>query len=165
MAERKQNHAQQKSIRADAPEESMIQQQCTELAALATELNTASSSLNNTIAEINRQPAALNIGLEVWVGTYNSNAYEVGYAKIDSGWGLATRNVFEPSDDDDAGESNAQNIGYSEAASLMLAPRSIRIDALNNLDQIINSLKTEAKSSINTIRNAKKIAAALTVAA
>lgn len=144
-----------------------MQQQYAELAAQAKELNNESDNINDIITEINKQLAALNIGLEVWVDPWNDNTYQVGYTKLDSGWGLATRDVFEPepSDADDAGESNAQKIEYGEAVSLLSASRSTRIVGLYNLDRIISDLKDQAKCNIDTIHKAKKIAAELAVTA
>jgi uncharacterized coiled-coil DUF342 family protein len=141
-----------------------MQQQYAELAAQAKELNNESDNINDIITQTNKQLAELNIGLEVWVGPWGNKAYQAGYARLDSGWGLATRDVFKSSKDDDD-EDDGQKTEYSEAVSLLSAPRSIRIDALDDLERIIEALKTKAKNSIDTIHEAKKIVAELTAAA
>ena len=139
-----------------------------ELSSLAKQLNDESSDLNSTIAQINHKLAAFNLGIEVWRGPWDGVPLQFGFAKVEDGkvsaWELATRSCVpvrkaDDEDGDPVWEPQSDNIG--DAESLLRGSRNVRVEGLGQLPAILAELKYEANLKIETIRNAKNIAAEL----
>jgi hypothetical protein len=145
----------------------MTTQSFDELTSLAKQLNEESSDLNATIMQINQKLAAMNLGMESWFGPWEDEPFQIGFAKVEDGkaatWELATRPCTPILKTDDFGieDWEAEPGSSGQAESLLRASRNIRVDGLSLLPQILSDLERAAKNKIDTIRNAKKIAADL----
>lgn len=142
-----------------------------ELASIAETLNQESNEINSTIASLNKELAALNLGIEVWCGPWDEDPIQIGFAKVEDGktssWELATRTCVPIIKKSDFGyeEWEAKPGSAGEAQPLIRASRNVRIDGLQVVSQIISALKAAALGKVDAIRNAKKIAADLAVKA
>ena len=130
----------------------MASQAISELAPLAQALNEESNSINATIAALNKQLAALKLGLEVWTKAPDGNEY--GFALVDEAWQLAIRWEGEAPDPRDR---SLESVTYHQA--LLKRSRNQRITGLEVVSEIIDKLKSEAQAKIAIIQHAKKFAA------
>jgi hypothetical protein len=147
-----------------------------ELSGLATKLNQKSDALNQTIATLNKKLLNLNLGIEVWVGEFEESdpffreededqrcplrtETWLGYAKVSDVWQLASKNVTVGPNDD--GEQFAQVVEGSQPRALLLAPRSVRANAMRFVPSLLNVIKTKAESVLKGIEAAEKAAAKL----
>lgn len=145
-------------------------------------LNESSDTLTEALTQINDKLNTMNIGLTVWLdggpslstrliekpkGTagdvYTVESKEIlGYTKTKIGWGLAVKSIrvehgyFE-------GDRNSPfaNPIEGEIKPLLDSTRDLRIAAIELLPKIIGLLKDAAEETINSIEQAKKLAAEL----
>lgn len=139
-----------------------------DLVPLAKTLNAESNEINNTISDLNSKLAALNLGIEVWLGPWEDDPIQIGFAKIENmkgtSWELVTRQCGEIRKELNAFGNYDYEPVYEELGDpepLLKAPRKTRIEALGLVPSILNLLKKKAEENIETIRNAKKLVAEL----
>ena len=109
-----------------------------QLASAAEALNTASEDLSKVIRRLDASLKKLALGVSAWVpvsGTSDETQYwtvELGYAKVDSKWGLALREVtgYHLDADDESEEVWA----YNEA------PRTQRAEAVEKIPDLLEKL-------------------------
>ena len=136
-----------------------------ELQPLAEKLNQKSNEINETIASFNAKLAAMNVGIEVWPECYHKNRgdYEIGYAKVEDGktssWMLAMRTCTAQKDENGFWVAEEGSEGYPE--SVLSASRTIRLETIAALPEILRWLKDETELSLKTIERAKQIVADL----
>lgn len=139
-----------------------------QLAAAATNLNTASDDLGKIVAQFDSVLQKLNLGIPSWVFVCsdqsdgpNYNSYQVGYDKVGGKWGIALRRVW--------GNDYASEIEGSEEWTFNEAPRWLRIDAIDKVLDLIEALAKKATETTTQLGNklprAKELATALTAAA
>jgi hypothetical protein len=133
---------------------------------IAEALNTESNQINSTIAALNAKLAALNVGIEVWLGL-DEDHIQIGYAKVDDAWQLATRYCEDIKwvpdlrfDDNNGDWESVPGTAY-EVTPLLQASRELRIRGLDCMPAIIRVLKSHAEDSLKTIRAAKEMVSTL----
>ncbi len=135
------------------------------LTPIAKKLNEKSNEINETLALVNSKLAAMNVGVEAWLGPWEekSSAYQIGYAKASDTekWQLATRTCEAQTDDDRFGEWIAVPGSYGPARPVLQASRDLRIETLERLPEIIEYLASLVDAKLEIIEQAKKIAADL----
>lgn len=145
-----------------------------ELSHLAKQLNSQTDTLNNSIKELNRQLAALNIGIEYWLAealektglqqdpSYSpARKYEIetflGYDKISDQWQLAIKEVtieYEWDREDEL-ERPVKELDYT---ALLNASRDVRLRAVEHFDELINGLKVHIGKKLQRIKEAEEFA-------
>jgi len=128
------------------------------LSETASALNTASDELTKTIAILDDALRKLNIGLTVWVpfrfrlddndtsGAYDQD--EIGYAKVESNWGLALRRIYG----NEASDDHIQ-IGPSLFKD---TPRELRLLAVDKIPEVIEALSKEASETAMRVQEKTK---------
>jgi hypothetical protein len=150
-----------------------------ELSNLAKQLNSQSDSLNKSIATLNDHLASLNLGLEVWldagpfpledsgyyiiqdrahphVGKKGRDTITLGYSKVEDKWQLAIKDesfIYEGKGDDQDEISDG-----CMTAPLLKATREVRTEAVRHFDRLIDHMKTQARSMLENIASAEKLA-------
>jgi hypothetical protein len=137
-------------------------------------LNTASDSVNSVLRTVEDRLVQANGGVEAWLrSALTSTDAEgstrgetvwistfLGFAKLDSEWGLAVKLIrfvsgfFEG--DTSCPYQNEYKAG--EPVRLLKSSREIRIAALEKLPELIELLTAEADRCISTIEHAKTLA-------
>jgi hypothetical protein len=135
-----------------------------ELAPIAAELNRESDDLNTTITAINKQLAALNVGVPVWFSYFEVEDpslseeeedrrrpdYYLGFAKCgdypNEVWQLAYREWVVDQDET-----------YFRVKPLLTCTRNMRVECLEVVDQIVKALSVKAAAMLKTIRSAKSL--------
>ena len=115
------------------------------LATFAPELNAASDELATPIHTINEALQTLNLGVSAWV-TFDVQHYEgeplwvysIGYAKVAGRWGIAIR---------DAGPEETREWPFGDA------PRSLRLEALEKLPELLDELANTASKTAVALKN------------
>lgn len=143
-----------------------------ELSAAAGALNVVSDELGKAVSEIDDSLKKLNLGVTAWVqmqkwgGAHERDlSYtieELGYAKINSKWGIAVR---VRSGDDEHPE-------YDESVEAWLfndATRALRLRAIKKIPELLNKLSEEATKVTKELQvklaDAQAVAAAVQEAA
>ncbi len=141
------------------------------LSAVATDLNKASDELGTIITQIDTALKKLNLGVTVWITIAKRPAHpedndfwcetdQLGYAKLGGKWGIAIRSVGE-------------NISYSENSEtgewlFNDAPRTLRLQAIDNIEELLDGLAQVAiktKEEIyGRLKDAQEVANAVTIA-
>ena len=146
----------------------MAPNELAELTPLVETLNAKSDEVNQTLALLNQKLAALNVGVEVWVGPWEADvptAYQIGYAKVGETWQLVMRTC----DAEDAGldrfginhEWVAVPGSLGQTKAILQASRSHRIGALEALPNLLAEMKSEVQRKLDAIEHAKQLAAEL----
>ena len=107
----------------------------------------------------------LNLGVEAWVPIkggwedHESGAFKrhfIGYAKLDSTWGIALR-ITEGNENYPEGE-NTDSWLFNDA------PRGLRVDAIENLPDLLDRLTKKAESTAKKIAGKTELARELSIA-
>ncbi len=142
-----------------------------ELSSLSRKLNQKSDTLNEVITSINAKLATLNLGVEAWVGNIqrgdpwyrdadDDQAFPLhdetwlGYYRFEKGWELAVKTVTV---DADGGAAYVDGL-----APLLSARRDIRVRAMKLIPELLNSIKKNAETLLQSIDEAEKAAQTLT---
>jgi hypothetical protein len=139
-----------------------------QLASAATELNQATDEFTKVTAPVDDLLKKLNLGVECWVRfntwTFSDGSkrhHEVGYAKTNGRWGVALRSIDDELDDPEY--TNVERWLYNEG------PRSMRVEAIKKLPELLDELVTKAKKATVKVRegteSAREVIAALETAA
>lgn len=120
------------------------------LSRIAEELNKETDALKDSVSDLDKRLGKMKIGATVWLDhvlkdgeNEDANSYLLGYTKIRDKWRIAVRRDDE---------------GSSELA-LSKAPRLIRVQALNHLDELLDALTERANEFLSTLRKHKEAAA------
>lgn len=145
-----------------------LSQLLSDLRESAKQLNEASDSINEIISSVEKQIIDSKVGLECWVRmsitdpaetcdndykVVDQVATELGFTKLEEGWGLAIRKVNYTT----RGYEET-NVEYGVSERLSRESREIRIDALERVPVLIKSLTLAATSKTQSIAKAKKLA-------
>jgi len=136
-----------------------------QLSTSATNLNSASDELRDTISVLDAALKKLNLGVSAWVvitgddeqdGGYWSR--EIGYAKIGDTWGIALKDITGNYNSPEAGE-------IGEKWLFNDAPRWMRIEGVGKLPELLEKLTKQADTTAQRIKQktaeAKELAAAV----
>jgi hypothetical protein len=111
------------------------------LSASASEVNKASSELASAVSHLDEMLKRLNLGITGWVVIRSRNAeppqyddYELGYARVNSKWGLAIRRIHGDPDHEDVEGPWA----FSDAK------RELRIGAVDKIPELLEKLAQKA---------------------
>jgi len=125
----------------------------TQLSTVAADLNAVSDELGKSIAEIDAALKKLNLGISTWVTIHgdDSSPYDdsfwnrdIGYAKVSSKWGISLRTVNGQYSDPDRAET--------EEWLFNDAPRSLRLEAIDKIPELLEQLSKEAVKTTKNIR-------------
>lgn len=123
-----------------------------QLSAAAAQLNAVSDDLGKFVSALDAALRRLNLGIATWLrldgredGLGNYTKRDLGYAKIGGKWGMALRVV--------AGNHNTPDVSTVEEWLFNEAPRSLRIEAVEKLPDLFDSLVKEADAATRRIRN------------
>ena len=139
-----------------------------QLSAAASQLNAVSDELGKFVSALDAALKKLNLGLATWLrldgredGLGNYTKRDLGYAKIGPKWGIALRVV--------AGNHNNPDVSTVEEWLFNEAPRSLRIEAVEKLPDLFDSLVREADAATRKIKSktdhVQQVAESLTDAA
>jgi prefoldin subunit 5 len=137
------------------------------LAASAENLNTLSEEFSKSVAAIDAALKKLNLGVIAWETFFGADDDDgtflrqmIGYARINGTWGIAIR--------ESAGNRNSDQPSDIEEWLFNDAPRSLRIDALDKLPELLDVLVKNADKTTKKIQEktaqAKEIATGLKLA-
>jgi hypothetical protein len=137
------------------------------LSASATNLNAASDELRKTVSVLEQALEKLNLGISTWVtitGDEEGNGYywsrDLGYAKIDSKWGIALRTV--------SGHYSDEGADKIEEWSFNDAPRWLRIEGVGKFPELLEKLTKQADDFTEKIKKktaeANELASIITLA-
>lgn len=153
-----------------------------ELSDLSKKLNENSDKANAIILTLNKTLAAMKFGLEVWLenpaleyGDFQNVisgqidklprqrlVTYLGYCNVVDGWQLATKRGWLVEDwDKDAGETFTEFTDVEYQPLLRMA-RHIRVKALSLVPRLLDELKREGESLLESIAEAETVANALT---
>jgi hypothetical protein len=135
-----------------------------QLTAAATELNAVSDELGKFVTALDVALRKLNLGIATWLrlesredGSGNYTKRDLGYAKIGSKWGIALRTMS--GNHNSLEESNVEEWLFNDA------PRALRIESVEKLPDLFESLVKEADAATRQIRTkthrAQQLATAL----
>ncbi|MGE0448999.1 MAG: hypothetical protein AB7Q29_05380 [Vicinamibacterales bacterium] len=135
-----------------------------QLSLAASHLNVVSDELGKSITVLDSALKKLNLGLATWLrldrwedalGHYSSRY--LGYAKVNNRWGIALRTV--------AGNNNTPEDATVEEWLFNDAPRALRIEAVEKLPDLFDSLIKEADATIRKVKaqtlSARQLAASI----
>ena len=136
-----------------------------QLTQAATELNAVSDELGKFVTALDAALRRLNLGIATWLrlesredGSGNYTKRDLGYAKIGNKWGIALRTI--------SGNHNAVEDSHVEEWLFNDAPRALRIESVEKLPDLFESLVKEADAAAKNIRmkteRAQALASALT---
>ena len=141
-----------------------------QLSTVAADLNAVSDELGKSIAEIDVALKKLNLGITTWVTIRGDDEYpyndlywgrDIGYAKVNSKWGISLRTIEGQSSDPD--RSKTEEWLFNDA------PRSLRLEAIDKIPELLEELSKEAVKNTKNIRarldEAKAVAEAVKGAA
>ena len=118
-----------------------------QLFAAAAGLNTVSDALGKSISALDNALKKLNLGISTWVkvkewhdqsGEWYSN-HKLGYAKIGNKWGIGLAT--------EEGSYNYPDDEKSEAWLFNEAPRSLRIEAVEKIPDLLAQLTKETETT------------------
>ena len=126
------------------------------LSTVAADLNAVSDELGKSISEIDFALKKLNLGITTWVaiqsgdGTGYQDDYsfwsrEIGYAKVAGKWGISLRKV--------EGNYRAPDDAAIEEWPFNEAPRSLRLEAIDKIPELLEKLSTDAVKTTKDIRS------------
>ncbi|MGC4084050.1 MAG: hypothetical protein QM736_18560 [Vicinamibacterales bacterium] len=138
------------------------------LAESAERLSAASDSLAKPVRQIEFTLQELNIGLDTWhtmASGSNDDGYywnrEVGYVRLNDGWGLAIRSTTGHETNPDAEDTDRWRFND--------APRYLRVEAIDKLPDLLEGLIVNAEKTAKKLQDksieAEEQAAALKAAA
>jgi hypothetical protein len=136
-----------------------------QLTQAATELNAVSDELGKFVTALDSALRRLNLGIATWLrlesredGSGNYTKRDLGYAKIGNKWGIALRAMS--GNHNDVEDSNVEEWLFNDA------PRALRIESVEKLPDLFESLVKEADVATKQIRTkmerAQALASALT---
>jgi ABC-type transporter Mla subunit MlaD len=141
-----------------------------ELSSAAKDLNKISDELSQSIASIDHVLQGLNLGVPTWVQIHGGEnphtgaqywSRDLGYAKINSRWGIALRTR--------EGDYNFPDEEVCESWPFSEAPRWLRVDGIEKVPELLEELVQSTRETTEKIRSridrAKELAAALKQAA
>jgi hypothetical protein len=147
----------------------IVQASYLQLSSVASDLNTVSDQLGKSVAEIDLALKKLNLGISVWVNvthwqddqSFDFYDQEIGYAKVESKWGLSLKTV--------SGNSNYPDQDRVEQWSFNDGPRQLRLSAIEKLPELLTTLSKEAIVTTEKIKQklaeAQEVATAVKTAA
>ena len=122
-----------------------------ELTAAASELNAVSDELGKFVTALDGALRRLNLGIATWLrlesredGLGNYTKRDLGYAKVGSKWGIALRTM--------AGNHNTPEESNVEEWLFNDAPRALRIESVEKLPDLFESLVKETAAATRQIR-------------
>jgi hypothetical protein len=154
---------------------SRIDYEIHELKTLAEKLNKASDDAADVIADVEKRLEATGIGISCWLptilerehvgsGTNNLGApidlsvgYQIGWDKVGKKWHLAYRvTEIEEYPDDDGMIDHVARMRQTRSPSttpevLVNSPRSIRVQAVRLLDDLLTALTNEARAVLRAV--------------
>ena len=123
-----------------------------QLASAATELNAVSDELGKFVSALDGALRRLNLGIATWLrlesredGSGNYIKRDLGYGKVGNRWGIALRTMTGNHNTPE--ESNVEEWLFNEA------PRALRIEAVEKLPDLFESLVKEADAATKQIRS------------
>jgi hypothetical protein len=141
-----------------------VQSSYKQLAVAATTLNAASDELGESISALDAALKKLALGIPAWLKIAgNEDEYGsywgryIGYAKIGTKWGIALSKT--------RGNENYPEQSSDEEWLFNDAPRSFRIEAIDKIPDLLDTLITQAEETTKKIQDktteAKYLAAAI----
>ena len=134
-----------------------------QLSEAATQLNAVSDELGKFVTALDAALRRLNLGITTWLrlesredGSGNYTKRDLGYAKIGNKWGIALRTMTGNHNDVD--DSNVEEWLFNDA------PRALRIESVEKLPDLFESLVKEADVATKNIRTKMERAQALATA-
>jgi hypothetical protein len=122
-----------------------------QLSTVAADLNAVSDELGKSIAEIDVALRKLNLGITTWVAIqggeeddYSFWSRDIGYAKVDSKWGISLRKVDGNHHDPD--REKVEEWLFNDA------PRSLRLEAIDRIPELLDKLSKDAIKTTKDIR-------------
>ena len=124
-----------------------------QLSTVAADLNAVSDELGKSIAEIDAALKKLNLGITTWVTIRGDggNPYDdsfrsrdIGYAKVSNKWGISLRTIDGQLSDPDRSET--------EEWLFNDAPRSLRLEAIDKIPELLEKLSKDAVRTTKDIR-------------
>jgi hypothetical protein len=138
------------------------------LGVAATTLNAASDELGESISALDAALKKLALGIPAWLkiagdedqhGNYWGR--HIGYAKVGTKWGIALSKT--------SGNENYPEQSSDEEWLFNDAPRSLRIEAIDRIPDLLDTLITKAEETTKKIQDkaaeAKQLAAAINAVA
>ena len=143
------------------------------LAGVAGHLNAESDALNRVIEAVEDRLASMNLGITYWDERLLDAEEEpvhdgdlrisygsvLGYHKLSDGWRLAVRGVRveEGYFENDLSCPYRNVTAHKEPVPLLQAPRSVRVEAAERIEAVLDGLTDRAKSYVTGIGAAKKL--------
>ena len=131
-----------------------------QLSQAATELNSVSDELGKFVTALDSALRRLNLGIATWLrlesredGSGNYTKRDLGYAKVGNKWGIALRTMS--GNHNDVEDSNVEEWLFNDA------PRALRIESVEKLPDLFESLVKEADAATKQIRTKTQRAQAL----
>ena len=131
-----------------------------QLTQAASELNAVSDELGKFVTALDTALRKLNLGLATWLrlesredGSGNYTKRDLGYAKVGGKWGIALRTMSGNHNDLD--DSNVEEWLFNDA------PRALRIESVEKLPDLFESLVKEADAATRQIKSKTQRAQAL----
>ena len=131
-----------------------------QLTQAATELNAVSDELGKFVTALDAALRRLNLGIATWLrlesredGSGNYTKRDLGYAKVGNKWGIALRTMS--GNHNDVEDSNVEEWLFNDA------PRALRIESVEKLPDLFESLVKEADAATKQIRTKTERAQAL----
>ena len=124
-----------------------------QLSTVAADLNAVSDELGKSIAEIDAALKKLNLGITTWVAIHGGDgspyddtfwSRDIGYAKVSSKWGISLRTIDGQYSDIDRAET--------EEWLFNDAPRSLRLEAIDKIPELLEKLSKDAVKTTKEIR-------------
>jgi hypothetical protein len=126
-----------------------------QLSTVAADLNAVSDELGKSIAEIDAALKKLNLGITTWVKIHcddgnpfgDSDSFwsrDIGYAKVSNKWGISLRTIDGQHSDPDRSET--------EEWLFNDAPRSLRLEAIDKIPELLEKLSKDAVKTTKDIR-------------
>lgn len=135
-----------------------------QLSAAAVDLNKASDELGRSVVMLDAALKKLNLGISTWVTVWEDEdrqnldfwTHALGYTKISGKWGVAIRTV--------EGNSNYPDQAESEEWLFGDAPRTLRLEAVDKIPDLLEQLIADARSASQRIRGKVSYADQIAVA-
>lgn len=125
-----------------------------QLSTVATDLNAVSDELGKSIAEIDAALKKLNLGITTWVRIHGDDgnpfaddsfwSRDIGYAKVSNKWGISLRTID--------GQHSDPDRSVTEEWPFNDAPRSLRLEAIDKIPELLETLSKDAVKTTKDIR-------------
>jgi prefoldin subunit 5 len=126
-----------------------------QLSTVAADLNAVSDELGKSVSEIDAALKKLNLGITTWVAIRNGEgnryqddlsywSWDIGYAKVEGKWGICLRKV--------EGDNHAPDDDRTEEWLFSDAPRSLRLEAIDKIPELLEKLSKDAVKTTKDIR-------------